>query len=178
MGGRRNKGRDLFDLMGGKENTGITREEWMIAIEGIVVVNDDPDRQGRIKALVPIIDENKVWDKWIKKLVLFTGPRGYGDFHVPDKGTEVIIFGRAGGKHNLYYIPVYNEDYLTPSEFDSPKDRGIKTERDYRLMADRNLIIEAGENIRLTAANEIRLKAKGVTIEAPDGLTVNGIRIA
>ncbi len=119
------------------------RDDWMIAVEGIVAENEDPENQHRIKVVIPSIDENVIHDEWAKQLVVFVGPPGYGSFFVPEKGSEVILFGRLGQKYNLYYIPVYNEDFPVPLDFDTPAKVGFRVPGDFKLICDGDLFLSA-----------------------------------
>ena len=170
--------RDLYDLMGGPEGTHEERNDWAVAFWGIVAVNEDPEHQDRIKCVIPSLDENEFCEKWIRPMVFFSGPRGYGSSHRPSVGSEVLLFGRNAQKHNFFYISVTNEDHLVPSELREDGVRGLKHDEDYLLIADRDLKFSAGRNLRLMAAGKIVLEASRVDITAPDGLWVNNTRIA
>ncbi|HXG23680.1 MAG TPA: phage baseplate assembly protein V [Chthonomonadales bacterium] len=160
---------DLYTLMGGKENTGEIRDTWMIAQEAIVAVNEDPENQHRIKVVIPAIDENKICNKWVKRLVWWAGAPGYGDFHIPEIGSEVVLFGRLGQKHNLYYISVFNEDFIVPSDFRKPDTRGFRTDGDYKAIVELDYQIRAGRLLIETDAS--------ARIIAPGGLYINGKRV-
>ena len=160
---------DLFELMGNKEHTGQIREEWVVALEAIVAINNDPEHQHRIKVVIPTIDENEICDKWVKRIVWWSGASGYGDFHPPEIGSEVILFGRLGQKHNLYYASVFNEDFLVPPDFRRPSVRGFRTDGDYHQIAELDFQIRGGR---------IELEADAsITLIAPAGVYFNGKRI-
>lgn len=162
-------GDHLFGLMGRKENTGVIREQAITALEAIVAVNDDPEHQHRIKVIIPAFDEDRVVDKWVKRLVWWAGAPGYGDFHYPEIGSEVVLFGRMGEKHNLYYASVFNEDFIVPSDFRSPTVRGYRCDGDYKS------IVELDHQIR---AGRLRIEVDSSTeLIAPAGFFINGKRI-
>lgn len=161
---------DLFELMGDKTWTGQIPEQWMQCVSAIVAVNEDPEHQHRIKVIIPIIDEEKIHDKWIKRGVWWTGAPGYGDFHYPEIGSEVILYGRTGMKHNLYYTSVFNEDFLVPMDFWGPMDkRGFRTDGDTKQITELDHFIRAGRLLIETDAS--------VRIVAPGGLFINGKRV-
>src|SRR5436853_395225 len=136
--------RDLFDLIGGKERRPDVPTGWVSALEAIVAVNDDPEFQHRIKVIIPTLDENNIFNKWIKRIVWWAGAEGYGDFHIPSVGSEVILFGRFGEKHHLYYASVFNENYVVPADFRSPTVRGFRTDGDYKSIVELDHQIRAG----------------------------------
>lgn len=176
---------DIYELAGDKENTGITRDDWVAGIPALVVENRDPEQQDRIKVIIPMIDENDVCQKWIVPSQRFVGPKGYGDSCRPAIGTEVILHGRSNEKHNLFYYQRFNEDYLVPEELRDPAVRGFKTDQDYKALADRDIEIKAGRDLSLTAGRDLKLKGATVLIEsgdkveitAPEGLWVNGVQV-
>ncbi len=127
-------------------------------VEGIVVDNRDPENRHRIKVLIPSIDEHQPWPKWVRRIGGAVGAPGYGDFHIPEIGTEVFLMSRLGQGHNWYYASVFNERHVVPPEFDSPAKWGIRAPGDYSIIADGDLflsggriIIESKSTIRLTA---------------------------
>lgn len=177
--------RDLYTMMGGPENTGLIRDGWFSAVPGIVAINIDPEHQHRIKVIIPAVDENMIFDKWIDRMVIWTGPQGYGDYHPPSRGSEVLLFGRMGQKHNLFYISRYNEDYLQPEELRGDEVRGFKTDGDYLSIADRdyevrarNIILKADDSLRIETGGSVHIEAGGeVRINAAGGVYANGVRI-
>lgn len=160
--------RKLFDHIGGKRNTGDIREDWMVAVEGIVVVNEDPEGQHRIKVVIPVIDEAVMFDEWVTALIPWVGPDGYGPVNAPELGSEVVLFGRLAEKHNLFYLARYNEDFRVAAEF-ADGARGLKTDGDYRIIGEGDLYLRGGRVI-IEADASIR-------ITAPGGFFVNGKRI-
>ena len=163
--------RRLYDVMGGKENTGVIRDDWVVGVNAIVAVNEDPERQHRIKVIIPSIDENEIHDKWCDKLVWWSGQPGYGDFHYPELGSEVVLFGRLVEKHTLYYVPRFNEDHLVPPDFWlPPHTRGFRTDGDYKSLVELDHFMFAGRFL-LESHSSVR-------ILAPGGFFVNGKRVS
>jgi len=160
-------GRRLSQLMK-QRGFAVEDDRWMIAVEAIVVENEDPENQHRIKVTIPSIDEERVRDEWVRPLVVFVGPPGFGSFFVPEKGSEVILFGRLGQKHTLYYASVLNEDFPVPSDFDTPAKVGFRVPGDFKIICDGDLQLSAGG---------IQLEATGaINITAPSGVFINGMR--
>ena len=93
-----------------------------IAIEGIVAENEDPEHQHRIKVIIPLLDEYRVRDEWVRQAGCYVGGPGFGSFYMPPIGSEVVLFGRLGQKYNLYYLSVYNEDFRVPADFPDSSD--------------------------------------------------------
>jgi len=161
---------DLYELMGDKSNTGIVRMNWMVAVPGIVAINEDPEHRHRIKVIIPVIDENEIHDKWIDRFVWWAGQPGYGDFHIPELGSEVMLIGDRAQKHNIYYISRFNEDYPVPKDFWGPPDtRGFRTDGDYKSIVELDHFQFAGR---------FHIEAhSSVNIIAPGGLFINGKKV-
>jgi len=138
------------------------------ALEALVAENDDPEFQCRIKVIIPSIDEDHVHDVWVRRITLFSGPEGYGDFHPPGKGSEVVLFGRMGQRYNLFYAPVYNETHVAPADFRSTTVRGIRTDGDYKQIVELDYQLRAGRARIETDAS--------VEIIAAGGIYLNGRR--
>jgi hypothetical protein len=110
-------------------------DDWMVAVEAVVAVNDDPEGMHRIKVLIPALDEAVIHDEWVTALVPWVGAAGYGPVYRPALGSEVLLFGRLGQPHSLFYLCRYNEDFNVPAEF-SDGSRGAKLDTPYRLLCD------------------------------------------
>lgn len=160
-------GRNLAQLMGQQADDSAD-DRWVTGLEAIVAVNEDPENQHRIKVVIPAIDENVVRDEWAKQLVAYVGEPGYGSFFVPAKDSEVILFGRMGEKHTLYYMSVFNEDFPTPTDFDTPAKAGFRVPADFKIICEGDLQLSAGG---------IHLEASGaINITAAAGVFINGKR--
>jgi len=163
--------RNLNELLTRDEDgLDIDRPDFFHALFGIVAVNDDPEFQHRIKCIFPWHDKDRIHDEWIKRLVWFTGAQGYGDFHPPDLGSEVFVFGALGQKYHLAYLSVYNEKYIVPADFRAATVRGFRTDGDYKLMADLDMQIRSG---RLFIETDSTAR-----IIAPAGLFINDKKVA
>src|SRR6266478_4312134 len=119
-------------------------ERWLEGIEAIVAVNEDPEFQHRIKVIIPMLDENKVYDKWVRSLNVFVLGAGFGSFFVPPRGSVVTLFSRLGAKHNLFYTPAYNEDFIVPADFRDPAVAGIRVPGDLRFISEGDLQLRMG----------------------------------
>jgi hypothetical protein len=135
-------------------------------VEGQVVENVDPERQQRIKVLIPSIDTERPWPRWVRRLGGAVGPPGYGDFHVPAVGVEVFLVSRLGQGHNWFYLPVFNTRHVVPPEFADPAHWGIRAPGDYSIICEGDLFLSAGRVI-IESKSSIRLTAKG-------GVFING----
>jgi Type VI secretion system/phage-baseplate injector OB domain len=161
---------DLYELMGDKRYTGVQRDDWMIGVNAIVAKNDDPEHRHRVKVVIPSIDENEIHDKWCDRLVWWAGSPGYGDFHIPEIGSEVVLFGRLSEKYVLFFISRFNEDYPVPKDFWRPPDtRGFRTDGDYKSIVELDHQLRAGRFL-IESDSSVR-------IIAPAGLWVGGRRI-
>jgi hypothetical protein len=161
------KNRNLHSLMGGKEHTGDIRNDWMTGVEGIVAINEDPERMHRIKVIIPVINESQIYDEWVSALLPWVGTDGYGPVNLPALNSEVVLFGRLAEKHNLYYLSRYNEDFHTPAEFDGA--RGMKTETAYKLLADLFIEVVSQQTILVQAATRADVKSQLVRLLGGDG---------
>ncbi len=160
--------RRLLKLMEERARDG--NDRWMIAEPAIVADNDDPERQHRIRVVIPSIDEDYMHDEWVRRLVLFTGAPGYGDFHVPELGSEVALFGAKGQKYSLFYASVFNEDFVIPPDFQNTGTRGVRNDGDYILSTEGDLFLRGGRVI-IESDSSVR-------ITAPAGFFVNGKKVA
>lgn len=160
--------KNLSQLINQQRKTAEADDRWLVALEAIVAENEDPENQHRVRVKIPSLDESLVWPVWIKQLVTYVGPPGYGSFFVPEKRSEVILFGRLGQKHTLYYLPVFNEDFPTPTDFDTPAKTGFRVPGDFKIICDGDLQLSAGG---------IQLEATGaINITAAAGVFINGRR--
>lgn len=141
---------------------------WLIGVHAIVADNEDPERQHRIRVIIPSIDEDYIYDIWVIPLVFCMG-NGYGAVFIPPKGSEVVLFGYLGQKHNLYYASHYNEEMLIPPDFEDETVSGFRVPGDLKLIADLDFQIRGGR-IAIEADSTIN-------IIAPGGLFINGRKL-
>ena len=134
-------GRSPYEL---DEQQGRSPMLWL-CVPGVVAVNEDPERQHRIKATIPSIDDGKLHDEWIRQMGGFAGSGGYGNFDIPKIGSPIVIFGEGGQGKNLYYLCVYNEENDVPEDFQDETVRGLRTDGDFKLIVGGNLQISANK---------------------------------
>ena len=141
---------------------------WLIAETGIVADNEDPDRQHRVKVIIPSIDEDNVYDEWARQMVFCLG-NGFGSVFIPPVGSEVLLFGQLGQKFNLFYAGLYNEEMQIAADFEDSTVAGFRVPGDMKMIADLDMQIRAGR---------LSLETDGqMNIVAPGGLFINGKKI-
>lgn len=136
--------RSLYQELARKQREIARSENWFTCVPAIVADNDDPEHQHRIKVIIPLIDEEKVHDEWVRQMGGFAGSGGYGNFDIPKKGSEVVLFSEFGQGENLYYMCVYNEENDVPGDFPDETVRGLRSDCDYKLVVEGDLYIKAG----------------------------------
>lgn len=141
---------------------------WLIGETGIVAENEDPERQHRVKVLIPAIDENLVFDDWVRQMVFCMG-NGYGSVFIPPIGSEVVLFGQLGQKFNLFYAGVYNEEMQIAEDFEDSTVSGMRVPGDFKIIADLDGQLRAGR-WSLEADSQIN-------IVAPGGVIINGKKL-
>lgn len=146
-----------------REQAGDARSVWMVAVEAFVADVSDPERMHRIRVVIPSIDETFVHDEWVTALVPWVGPDGYGPVNLPEVGSEVILFGRLGQKHTLYYLSRYNEKHHVPGGFVNTA-RGQRNDKELKLLSDEIISIISEMQVSIQAESEIGLDAEDVWI--------------
>lgn len=151
---------------------------WLTGVSGIVAENNDPEKQHRVKVIIPSIDEDLIYDEWARQLVFCLG-NGYGSAFIPPKGSEVVLFGTLGQKFNLFYASVYNEEMLMPEGYPDEMTVGVSAPGNLHFIARQvakilaqNIEINAqqltkvsGNNVQVQASAESLLKGDSVKIE-------------
>lgn len=140
---------------------------WLMGVPAIVADNADPLKMHRIRCLIPSIDEENIYDIWIRQLVFCLG-NGYGSFFIPPLGSEVVLFGQIGQKYDLFYASVYNEEHFMPPDCEDETVAGVRVPGDLKLIADCDTQVRAGRV-------EIEADSR-VNIIAPGGVFINGRR--
>lgn len=144
---------------------------WMVCVNGLVADVDDPEGLHRIRVIIPSIEEDLVHDEWVTALMPWVGPTGYGPFNLPVLGSEVLLFGRLGQKHMLFYLSSFNEDYEPPAEF-AGNVRGLKTDGAYKLLADLLIEIISQQMVKVRATNQVDVQAALVRLLGGDSEVV------
>ncbi len=170
------------DTNKGAKNAIAEDGRWLIAESAIVADNKDPERQHRIRVIIPSIDEDMIYDQWIRPMAFCVGD-GFGSVFIPPKGAEVFITGALGQKFNLFYSQTYNEEMFIPSEL-SKDVFGIHVPKDLLFIADENAELR-GANAKVQAAQlaeiiggQVSIEGGQVTINADGSITISGGSIA
>lgn len=151
---------------------------WLTGVPAIVADNNDPDRQHRVRVIIPSIDENEIFDEWARQMVFCMG-KGFGSAFIPPKGSEVVLFGQLGQKFNLFYASLYNEEMTLPGEFNSTT-AGVHVPGNLKLIAEQlaqlkgtNLEAIAGQLAKIIGA-EVEVTADGKVKVAGSTIEFNG----
>ncbi len=152
----------------GAKQTVAEDDRWLTAEIGIVADNEDPERQHRVKVIIPSIDEDLIYDDWARQMVFCLG-NGYGSSFLPPVGSEVLLFGGLGQKYNLFYAGLYNEEMQLAADFEDSTVSGFRVPGDMKLIADLDAQLRAGR---------VSIEADSViSLVAPGGLFINGRKI-
>jgi hypothetical protein len=140
--------RDIYELAGGNENTGVIRDDYAHGLPAIVANVQDPQNRHRIQVIIPSIDEAQIFPKWIDRGDnWFADGPGFGDYHLPGLGSEVFISGTRGEKYHWRYGARCNENYVVPPVFQGRYDvRGYHTNQNYEEHIDGNHLLTALQN--------------------------------
>ena len=169
---------------------------------GIVTDNQDPDKKGRVKVMLPGIDEKKgeVW----ARLASPDAGNGRGFFFRPEKGDEVIVgFFNDDPRQAVILGAMYNAKNTPPREITKDNiNKGIFTIKGSSLAfiddkkpsviictAEKNGIIfdDDGELVEIQDqhGNKITMNKDGVTIksakdfkiDASGNVEINGTKV-
>ncbi|MDQ4119860.1 MAG: phage baseplate assembly protein V [Acidobacteriota bacterium] len=144
---------------------------WMFGVPAIVADNEDPERQHRIRVIIPSIDDKKIFDEWARQLIPCMG-NGFGMVFIPPVNSEVVLFGQLGQKFNLFYAGVYNETHEIPPDFVRPDGVQDQTIAGFRVEGDAKLIAQLDFQIR---AGRLRIESDAsIEISSPAGVYING----
>lgn len=147
---------------------------WLFAESAIVADNDDPEKQHRIRVVIPSIDENLIFDEWVRPAAFCLGD-GFGTVFIPPKGAEVIVTGALGQKFNLFYFSTFNEAMLIPPEL-SKNNPGIHAPNNLQFIAEQVMKLLAQE-IQIIAQHLAKLQGENVTVEATQLSEIKGNEI-
>ena len=134
---------------------------WLICESAIVSQNEDPEKQGRLKVVIPSIDESLVYDDWVRPAGQICLGDGLGSLFLPPKGSEVFITGVLGQKYNLvYHTSAFNEDMTVPAELgiDTP---GIKVPKNLSFIAGLLALLRA-QNIQIISAELAKMTGQNI----------------
>lgn len=145
---------------------------WLMGVPGIVADNQDPERQHRVRVIIPSIDEDLIFDEWARQMVYCLG-NGFGTAFIPPKGSEVVLFGQLGQKFNLFYASLYNEEMFVPEGFDNEMTAGIHAPGDLKLIAEQ-LALLSGLNVEINATVLAKILGQNIQSEAQAENKVQG----
>jgi uncharacterized protein involved in type VI secretion and phage assembly len=140
-------------------------DRWLICETAIVTEVDDPDKQHRIKVTIPSIDEEMIFDDWIRPATPFAMGDGFGSVFVPAKGSEVLIIGVLGQKFNfVYFGAVYNEENKHSGQL-SNETPGIHVPGNLSFIAELLLKLQA-QNIHVIAQQLAKMTGENTEVIA------------
>ena len=94
--------------------------------EGIVARNDDPENRCRVQLKIPIFDEDEIHEVWARRVQIYVGENGFGDYFIPELDTEVLVWGRMGDTNSLFYATLWNEDRKPSADFPNKSVAGLR----------------------------------------------------
>lgn len=167
------------EILYNKDETGFG-EGAFFCVEGIVARNDDPENRCRIQCAVPMIDDDEIHEIWARRVQLYVGDSGFGDYFIPEVGAEIIIWGKLGDTNSLFYAPLYNETHHAPPEFPDKSAAGVRVPLDLKLSAGQlaklkgnNATVEA----LLTAllkGTQVNVKGTTISIDGSGAVSITG----
>lgn len=144
---------------------------WLMGVPAIVADNKDPERQHRVRVIIPSIDEDMIFDEWARQFVFCLG-NGFGSAFIPPKGSEVVLFGQLGQKFNLFYASLYNEEMFVPEGFDDENTVGVHAPQNLTFIAEELAKMQA-KNIELIAAQVAKILAENIEATAQQKISLN-----
>lgn len=168
-------------------------------LPALVIDNQDPDGQGRVKISLPGIPDtgSGAYEVWARLATLFAG-KDRGSWFIPDKDDEVLVAFEHGDARRPYVLGgLWNGSDSPPQSMDSQNNiklfcsrNGVKITLDDQ-QGQEKLILETpgGQSVTLkdgpgsieakdSNGNSIKMEASGVTIEAAAKVTVNASQVA
>lgn len=147
----------------GAKNAVAEDGRWLISEAAIVADVNDPENQHRIRVIIPSIDEDLIYDEWVRPAAVCLGD-GFGSVFIPKKGTEVFITGVLGQKFNLFYSSTYNEENLISDELNE-ETPGIHAPENLKFIAEDKMTLKGGE---------VEIKGGKVRIDGDGTITISG----
>jgi uncharacterized protein involved in type VI secretion and phage assembly len=147
---------------------------------GLVTSVDDPEKQGRIKAHFPWLDEGHETD-WIRIATLMAG-NDRGSFFMPEVGDEVLVAFEHGDARFPYVIGfLWNGQDAPPGAH--VRDRIFKSKNGHQIRfldstpgsGDQGgIVLEDAHQNRITLTNgQIKVQALGVLVLEGASVVIN-----
>ncbi len=132
-------------------------------VEGIVVENEDPEGEGRIRVKFPWFSEDEISD-WCRVAQLYAGG-GYGSLFVPEIDDEVfVIFVHGDMRLPVVVGGAYNGVDKPPSARTSSVDQKlIRTRAGHQIVLDDSAGSEA-VTVETAGGHTVTLDDAGATI--------------
>lgn len=148
--------------------------------EALVVENEDPEKEGRVKLKFPWFGEQMITD-WCRVAQFYAG-NGYGSFYVPEVDDEVLVaFVHGDMRYPVVVGGLYNGSDKPATHRASDKDEKlIRTKAGHQIVLDDTSGEEKIHIIDKTENNHIVLSSSddAITIEAKSGkLTLHAVGI-
>lgn len=143
---------------------------------GVVTNNKDPEKLGRVKIKIPIIDEKNELD-WVRIATLMSG-NGYGTLFVPEVGTEVLVAFLMGDIRQPVIIgALWNKKQKPPSGQDAGNNiRQIVTRSGHEVTFDDSQG-KGKITVKSTAGQTLEIDDQKSSILVKDKSGQNAIRI-
>jgi Rhs element Vgr protein len=157
---------------------------------GVVDDIDDPDGQGRVRVLLPWLDDS-IPSVWARLAVPAAGgDRGF--FFVPEVGDEVLVgFLSDDPRHPVVLGGVWNGTQAPPESLDASTNaiRSIVSRSGHRITLDDSdgaakVVVQTAEEQKITmddtagieledkSGNKLTMASAGITLEAASGADV------
>jgi len=172
---------------------------WYGVCPALVIDNQDPDGQGRIKVTLPWSPDpdGGRYEAWARLATLFAG-NDRGAWFLPDPDDEVLVAFEHGDPRRPYILGgLWNGRDAPPADTDAENNlkvlrsrNGVKVTLDDSDGQER-LVLETpgGQTVTLkdgpgaieltdSNGNEVRLESSGITISAGAKVTVNAGQVA
>ncbi len=160
-------------------------------VEAVVARNDDPENRCRVQCVIPIIDEIEIHEIWARRLQIYVGENGFGDYFVPEVGAEIMVLGRLGDTNHLFYAPLWNEERKPSPDFPDQSVAGWRVPHNLKVIAEELARMQAhnieaiaaqvakilAQNVEITAQQSAKLKGNNATVEASGTALLKGNQV-
>ncbi|HEX8177844.1 MAG TPA: phage baseplate assembly protein V [Pyrinomonadaceae bacterium] len=136
-------------------------------LNGIVADNEDPLHLGRVKVLIPAVSETEVCEKWIKPFPGSISRQGHGFASIPQRGVEVALWSRAGGKHELFYTTQFNEAGALPEDVPDESVACLRYPCDLKIICEGDLMLQAGRVLIKSEFGTVQISGAAGLIFSP-----------